>query len=300
MKQILDSRCPGSEGCHIAGVIFDWDTSHGDRTYQYREKNYVTEGMIPMRMYTVPYRYVRRVVLGILAVALMALTVQWMGPLTHRSWAAGLPVQDRYSLRDINTTQKVAALTFDISWGTVMPPKILNLLVAHHVAATFFLSGPWARQNPGLVSQMVRDGFEVESHGWAHVNYSQLSTAEIMRNIDQTSKTLASLTGHTPTFIRPPNGDFNARSILAARSVGYTTVTWGTDSLDWMNPGVSTIVSRVVNRIHPGDIILLHASDTCKQTDLALPTILKDLSAKGYQLVTLKKLMTYGSPNYRG
>ncbi len=253
-----------------------------------------------MRIYTISYVYVRRFVLGIVAVGLMLLTVQWVGPLTHRSWAAGLSAQDRYSLRDVNTTHKVAALTFDISWGTVMPPKILKLLVTDHVAATFFLSGPWAQQNPTLVSEMVRDGFEVESHGWAHVNYSGLSTAEIVRNIEKTNAVLTSLTGQKPTFVRPPNGDFNARSILAARSVGYTTVTWGTDSLDWMNPGVATIVSRVVTRIHPGDIILMHASDTCKQTDLALPAILKDLAAKGYRLVTLKKLMTYGTPNYRG
>jgi peptidoglycan/xylan/chitin deacetylase (PgdA/CDA1 family) len=67
-----------------------------------------------------------------------------------------------------------------------------------------------------------------------------------------------------------------------------------------MNPGVATIISRVVNRIHPGDIVLLHASDTCKQTDLALPTILRQLSAKGYRLVTVNQLLTYGSPNYRG
>ncbi len=253
-----------------------------------------------MRIYTIPYVFARRVVVGIVVVGLMLLTIQWVGPLAHRSLARALPAQDQYSLRDITTTHKVAALTFDISWGTVMPPKILNILVSHHVAATFFLSGPWAKQNPGLVSEMVRDGFEVESHGWAHVNYSSLSTGEIVRNIAQTNAVLTSLTGQRPTFVRPPNGDFNARSILAARSVGYTTVTWGTDSLDWMNPGVSTIVSRVTSRIHPGDIVLMHASDTCKQTDRALPTILKDLTAKGYQLVTLRTLMTYGPPNYRG
>ncbi len=262
--------------------------------------NVFREGMIFMRTPPNPRIVLRRLMVAMVATGLILLTPIRMGSLTHTAVAASLPASDRYSLRDVNTTQKVAALTFDISWGSVMPPKILKILVADHVAATFFLSGPWAKQNPTMVSQMVRDGFEVESHGWAHVNFSNLSTAGIVRNISETNTVLKDLTGRSPTFVRPPNGDFNSRSILAARSIGYTTVTWGTDSLDWMNPGVFTIVSRVVQRIHPGDIILMHASDTCKQTDLALPTILKDLAAKGYRLVTLKNLMTVGTPNYRG
>lgn len=258
------------------------------------------EGMIGVRIDSIPRLLARRLIVTIMATGLILLTQLWVGSPNPDTLAASLPVQDRYSLRDVNTTHKVAALTFDISWGTVMPPKVLKILVTDHVAATFFLSGPWAKQNPAMVAQMVRDGFEVESHGWAHVNFSSLSTAGIVRNLSETNAVLTALTGKSPTFVRPPNGDFNSRSILAARSIGCTTVTWGTDSLDWMNPGVFTIVSRVVQRIHPGDIILMHASDTCKQTDIALPIILKDLTAKGYRLVTLKTLMTYGTPNYRG
>ncbi|PSR35498.1 MAG: polysaccharide deacetylase family sporulation protein PdaB [Sulfobacillus benefaciens] len=253
-----------------------------------------------MRFITVPHQMLRRVAVALAAALLVVLAWHWGKTYGYRTWAATLPLSDRYSLRDVNTTQKVAALTFDISWGTVMPAKVVHLLAADHVAATFFLSGPWAKQNPQLVREMVKDGFEIESHGWAHVNYSELSTPQIEANIMKTNQVLEELTGKRPTLVRPPNGDFNSRTILAARAVGYTTVTWGTDSLDWMNPGVATIISRVVTRIHPGDIVLLHASDTCKQTDLALPTILRQLAAKGYRLVTVNQLLTYGSPNYRG
>lgn len=219
------------------------------------------------------------------------------GPVTA---AAALPPQDRYSLRDVVTEQKAAALTFDISWGTVMPPKVFHLLVRDKVPATIFVSGPWARQNPQLVRQFHDAGMEVESHGWAHVNYSGLSPAGVEANIMRANAVIQEITGVRPTFVRPPNGDFNAASIRAARAVGYTTVTWGTDSLDWMNPGVGAIIRRVVTRIHPGDIVLMHASDTCKQTDSALPAIIQNLRGRGYQLVTLKALLKLGTPNYRG
>ena len=214
--------------------------------------------------------------------------------------AATVPAEDRYSLRDVTTTKKALALTFDISWGTVMPTKIFHLLLKDHVPATIFVSGPWAKQNAALVQSFAKAGMEVESHGWAHVNYSGLSAAGVAANISQANNVIKDITGVQPTYVRPPNGDFNRMSLRVAKNLGYVTVTWGTDSLDWMNPGVQAIANRVIHRAHPGDIVLLHASDTCKQTDLALPTIISTLRSEGYQLVTLKTLMTMGTPNYRG
>lgn len=256
-----------------------------------------TEGYI-VRSRLSSRRAIGQIIGSVLLVLITGFMLALMG--SPATWASTSVNQDRYSLRDVHTSHKVAALTFDISWGTVMPPKILKILVENHVTATFFVSGPWAQTHAEFLKQVTHDGFEVESHGWAHVNYSGLSSQGVVENIMRANRVIQDITKVRPTFVRPPNGDFNTRSILAARSVGYTTVTWGTDSIDWMNPGVATIISRVVNRIHPGDIVLMHASDTCKQTDLALPTIIKDLRTKGYKLVTLKQLMTYGPPNYRG
>ncbi|MCY0879840.1 MAG: polysaccharide deacetylase family protein [Firmicutes bacterium] len=230
---------------------------------------------------------------------LIVAMLSWVTPVNLAS-AASVPPSDRYSLRDVTTPRKVVALTFDISWGTVMPKKVFDLLKSDHVEATFFVSGPWARQNASLVKDFAQSGYEVESHGWAHVNYTSLSNQGVQDNILKADQVIYDITGQHPTFVRPPNGDFSPRTLAATKAIGYTTVTWGTDSLDWMNPGVSTIVRRVMTRIHPGDIVLLHASDTCKQTDLALPTIIRDLRAQGYQCVTLKALLKAGVPNYRG
>lgn len=251
-----------------------------------------------VRWVTISYYHTRKLALWAMAAAIVGAAAAGMRTPAVPA-AAGSAPADRYSLRNVVTPVKAVALTFDISWGTVMPEKVVRILRADRVPATFFLSGPWARSNLGLVAAMHRDGFEIESHGWAHVNYSGLSFAGVVDNIMATDRVLAGLGIHA-RFVRPPNGDFNARSLQAARSVGYTTVTWGTDSLDWMNPGVSTIIARVVGRAFPGDIVLLHASDTCKQTDLALPVIIRDLRQAGYRLVTLRELLRLGTPAYRG
>lgn len=252
-----------------------------------------------MRIWTVSERWMRRGVLG----ALLGLAVAaGIGFRAHPAVApaASSPASERYSLRDVITSKKAIALTFDISWGTVMPDKVLAVLVKEHAPATFFLSGPWAKTHPDYVKRLVRDGFEVESHGWAHVNYSGLGYAGVVDNVRRANEVLSQLTGTRITLVRPPNGDFNREAILAARSLGDTVITWGTDSLDWMNPGVNTITRRVLKGAHPGDIVLLHASDTCKETNIALPGIVRTLRTEGYQLVTVKELLRLGTPNYRG
>ena len=159
-----------------------------------------------MRIYTVPHHWIRRTVTTaiMLMLVFMALGVLYR-PGPSLGVQAPLKPADRYSLRDVVTTQKVAALTFDISWGTVMPTKVFDILERDHVAATFFVSGPWAKQNAALVKAMANAGYEVESHGWAHVNYTGLSNAGVQENIQKAGQVIKDITGQAPTFVRPPN-----------------------------------------------------------------------------------------------
>lgn len=193
------------------------------------------------------------------------------------------------------TEEKVVALTFDISWGQKMAPKVLDVLKAEGVKATFFLSGPWSKQHVELVKRIQTDGHEIESHGQAHVDLNTLGREGAAKNIAAAHAILADLTGKGPSYIRPPNGAFNPESVQAAKELGYATVIWSVDSLDWKNPGVETIINRTVKLSHPGAIILMHASDSCKQTDQALPVVLKQMREQGYRFVGLDELIrNYG------
>ena len=195
----------------------------------------------------------------------------------------------------VGTQRKVMALTFDVSWGDQMLPKVLGVLRAEHQTATFFLSGPWSQTHSALVADILASGNEIASHGQAHVNLSDRSAAAIADNVGAADTILRRYTGGKALrFFRPPNGDFDERVVDVAKGLGYETVIWSIDSRDWMNPGVHTIVKRVVTEAFPGAIILMHASDTCKQTDLALPIIIRDVRARGYQLVTLGELWSMG------
>ena len=196
------------------------------------------------------------------------------------------------AIYSVNTDKKRVALTFDISWGDKRPGPILDILEEKQVdKVTFFLSSPWAENHQDIVQRIVDAGYEIGSHGHKHINYSRLSEDEIREQIVKADEILYKLTGTKPNLIRMPNGDFDKRVLQVADSLGYTVIQWDTDSLDWMNPGVDRIVQRVVSRVHPGDIILMHASDSCKQTHLALPAIIDQLREKGYEFVTVSELI---------
>ncbi len=238
-----------------------------------------------------------------LAVALLGTLLVWANVreaevIEH--YPPGIPAAARgrlVPLYQIDTAERKLALTFDISWGTQRNGPVLDVLKRYGVKATFFLSGPWARRYPEVVRRIAAEGHEVESHGHQHVDFSGLGRDQVVDNIRSAHAILKELTGRDPRFIRPPNGDFNDQSIEVGRELGYETVIWSADSIDWKNPGVDVITNRVLKLAHPGAIVLLHASDSCKQTDQALPAILEGLQAKGYQFVLLEDLVKLGPPS---
>jgi polysaccharide deacetylase family sporulation protein PdaB len=202
------------------------------------------------------------------------------------------------AIYNVITDQKVISLTFDISWGEKRAEPILQILQEKGIKkATFFLSSPWSSTHPEIVKKIVDAGYEIGSHGHKHVNYSQLSNDEIHKQIQTAHGVLSEMTGKAPNLIRMPNGDFDKRVLQAANDLGYKVIQWDTDSLDWMNRGAEDIIQRVVNKAHPGDIVLLHASDSCKQTHLALPTIIDSLRTKGYEFATVSEMLQLSKLN---
>lgn len=197
------------------------------------------------------------------------------------------------AIYNVKTDKKVIALTFDISWGEKTPGPVLDVLEKKGVKkSTFFLSGPWTATHPDIAKRIKTMGFEIGSHGNLHKNFSEFSNDWIYDQVKKAEESIYDVTGTKTKLIRTPNGDFNKRVLERLHSMGYTTIQWDTDSLDWKNPGVGTIVDRVLTKVHPGDIILMHASDSCKQTDAALPQIIDGLRAKGYDLVTVSELIS--------
>lgn len=228
----------------------------------------------------VSHRHLFYSIIGLLAIGTLYVQVADV--------VAGGPI----AIAGTRTDQKVVALTFDHSWGNKFTPSILDTLQRNNLKVTFFIMGPWAQKYPDVARRMVSDGHEIASHGYRHENYGDMSPDWVREDIQKAHALIKDVTGADPSLIRPPNGHYSQKSLKVTDELGYKTIIWNVDSLDWKNPGRDVIIDRVMKRIKPGAIILMHASDTPVQTAEALPILLDRIKADGYQIVTVGELLT--------
>ncbi len=189
------------------------------------------------------------------------------------------------------TERKVVALTFDHSWGNKFTPSILDTLKQNNLKVTFFIMGPWAQKYQEVAKRMVTDGHDIASHGYRHQNYGDMTREWVKEDIEKSHALIKEVTGVDAKLIRPPNGHYSQQSLKITEELGYKTIIWNIDSLDWKNPGRDVIVERVMKRLKPGGIILMHASDTPVQTAEALPILLQKIKEQGYEVVTVGQLL---------
>ncbi|MFZ5597793.1 MAG: polysaccharide deacetylase family sporulation protein PdaB [Bacillota bacterium] len=204
------------------------------------------------------------------------------------------PGEIPHAIYKVKTDRKVVALTFDISWGTQVPGPVMDILKKNNIRSTFFLSGPWVKKYPEFAKRLTAEGHEIASHGDRHIDLDRESPDTVRKEISAAHQSIKEVTGVEPLLIRTPNGAWNDMVLGVADQMGYKVIQWSVDSLDWKKPGVDAIVNRVLDRVQPGDIILMHASDTCLQTPEALPRVLEGLKARGYELVTVSQLLQEG------
>lgn len=250
----------------------------------------------PQHRRTLLSRWLAAVALACVSVAAGSPAAMATGGKPHLQHGAPGQSAGPGAIYKVDTRDRVVALTFDISWGERAPGPILDILHQKNVTkATFFLSGPWVAHHQEIARRIKKMGFEIGSHGYAHKNYSEQTDGWIRSQVDKADRAIRDTLDVKTTLIRTPNGDFDKRVLTTLHRMSYSVIQWNTDSLDWMNPGVENIKQRVLTRAVPGDIILMHASDSCKQTHLALPAIIDGLRAKGFHFATVSELIAGAS-----
>jgi polysaccharide deacetylase family sporulation protein PdaB len=190
----------------------------------------------------------------------------------------------------VETNEKKASITFDCAWGADDIPQILEILRNENVKASFFIVGQWAEKYPDMVKSIAADGHDIANHSYSHLRMGALDRSRIISEISNCGRKLEELTGRKVDLFRPPYGDYSNNVVSAAKDLGYYTIQWSVDSLDW-KPELSgeEIVERVTGRIEPGSIILFH-NDT-RQTAKVLPDIISAIKKKGYSFVPVSNLI---------
>jgi peptidoglycan/xylan/chitin deacetylase (PgdA/CDA1 family) len=189
----------------------------------------------------------------------------------------------------VETDRKAVSLTFDVVWMPAETGRILDILDRYQLTATFFLTGNWVRRNPDLAREIILRGHEIGQHTFSHHRLPELNDNELVREFEQMEKALRDELNVTTELFRPPYGEIDERVRDFAAARGYTTVLWSIDPHDWLNPGEELLTGTVIQKAHPGAIILLHTS--AGQLPEALPAIIEGLKAKGFEMLPLSALL---------
>ncbi len=189
----------------------------------------------------------------------------------------------------VERNDKVISISFDCAWGTEHTDDILNALRVSNVHATFFMVEFWAEKYPEYVKKIDGQGHEIGTHSSTHSYMSKQNAEEIKLELTTSSESIENVTGKKVELFRPPYGDYDNELIKTASELGYYTIQWDTDSLDWKDLSATDIAMRVINGVKSGSIILMHNNGL--HTAESVPIILETLKNKGYSFVPIGELI---------
>lgn len=141
------------------------------------------------------------------------------------------------------------ALTFDDGPNPAWTPRLLDILAAHDVRATFFMVGRFAQTEPALVRRVAEAGHLLGNHSWSHPNLARTPAARVHQELRQTSETIEQISGQPVRYFRPPYGGRRPYVLKTARQLGMTPVLWNAMTSDWSDPSADRIAARLTRKI---------------------------------------------------
>lgn len=200
---------------------------------------------------------------------------------------------DTYFLGD--TSKKKLYLTFDAGYENGNTEPILEALKKHQVKATFFVVGHYLETAPELVKRMTEEGHTVGNHTYHHYDMSKLVDQErFAKEMTDVEAKYQEITGKEMTkYYRPPQGKYSIQNLKMAKELGYHTFFWSLAYVDWnqdSQPSHEEAFDKLMERVHPGAIVLLHS--TSKTNGEILDELLTKWEKEGYEFGTLDEIIS--------
>lgn len=204
--------------------------------------------------------------------------------------AEAMKKYDAYYVGDAK--EKTLYLTFDCGYENGNTPAILQALKKHKVKATFFVVGHFLKENHDLIKQIVKEGHTIGNHTYNHPNIIGMSKEKFESELTQVEDLYKEITGKEMTkYYRPPQGKYNIENLQMAQAKGYKTFYWSLAYVDWnadAQPTKEEAFEKLLSRIHPGAIVLLH--NTSKTNGEILDELLSKWEDMGYSFGKLGDL----------
>ncbi len=192
-----------------------------------------------------------------------------------------------------DTTQKKIYLTFDCGYENGNTEPILEALKKHHAKATFFVVGHYLETAPELIKRMIEEGHTIGNHTYHHYDMSKISDKEsFTKEIQSVEEKYKEITGQEMIkYYRPPQGKYSQENLKMAKELGYHTFFWSLAYVDWRQdaqPSHEEAFEKLMGRLHPGAIVLLH--NTSSTNGEILDELLTKWEAEGYTFGTLEEV----------
>ena len=163
---------------------------------------------------------------------------------------------------------------------------MLDCLEEKGAKTTFFVGGTWAVMNEDLLREIKKRGHEIGNHGYHHKDHDKISEEENVNQIKNTHTIVKELVDVEMNLFAPPSGAYNKTTVSAATGLGYKTIMWTRDTIDWRDHDADLIYNRAIKNAGGGDLILMHPTQATFQ---ALPRIIDTLQSKGFNLTTVSE-----------
>ncbi|MDR7072190.1 polysaccharide deacetylase family protein [Fictibacillus barbaricus] len=187
-----------------------------------------------------------------------------------------------------NPEKPMVTLLVNVAWGNEYLPGMLQTMKKYNVKSTFFLDGSWVKKNPSLAKMIREEGHEIGNHAYSHPDLKKMTNARITEELKQTNEVINATLDLTPKWFAPPSGSYRNDVVQIANELGMKTILWSVDTVDWRNPDPKVMTQKVLSKVHPGAMVLMHPT---KSSAAGLEEIIKGIKEKGYSIGTVSSLM---------
>jgi peptidoglycan/xylan/chitin deacetylase (PgdA/CDA1 family) len=183
-----------------------------------------------------------------------------------------------------NRDSNKVSIMFNVYWGTEYLDGILDVLDRYNVKTTFFVGGQWVEKESEMLNKICSKGHEIGNHGYFHKDQENLSYDQNYDEIKVNHDLVKVTIGFEMNLFAPPSGSFNKSTLESAKNLGYQTIMWSKDTIDWRDKDANIIFKRATEGVVGGDLILAHPTE---HTLKALPLILEYLKVNNIKATTV-------------
>lgn len=217
------------------------------------------------------------IVVVIAAVSFFAFTAPEVGVFT----ASASPIYK------VNGGTEVS-LMVNVYWGDEYIDDMLDVFAQNDITTTFFIGGCWAAKNEATLRKIFAAGHEIGNHGYFHKDHKKLNAARNKEEISANHNLIKQILGVDMTLFSPPSASFSATTLDVACQMGYTTIMYSKDTIDWRDKDSALIYKRATKNIVGGELVLMHPTAA---TVSALPDIIAEIKNKGLRITTVSEVL---------